>query len=66
MARFFLAQRSIREQVLDSAIELKKDYLLINDKFIRVFCLEAPGFKVGIDFYDKLKLLLTADHEYLV
>jgi hypothetical protein len=71
----YSAQKTIREQVLNSEIKLKvldekgkavKDCIQIGDKYISVFSLDVLGTHADISFYESLTKYLPADHEYMV
>lgn len=62
----YLAQKSIREQVLHSKITLEDDIIQIGDQFVTVFSVDVLPRLADSKFFEKLSKYLTEDHEYMV
>ncbi|MFH1378772.1 MAG: hypothetical protein ABII23_00715 [bacterium] len=60
----YRAQKTIREQVLDSRIELFDDHIKVGNKYISVICVDVLGTCADFEFYDKLSRFLTIDVKY--
>ena len=71
----YRAQKTIREQVLESEIKLdlldKKgnrvlEYIKIGSKYLTVISIDVLGTYADANFYMKLSKYLTVDHEFMV